>query len=107
MEQGPHRSTRDRHPGPEEEALGEHVDSLAGTTEVIHFLFLSFRDNYCIYENASWHLVPSLHVANRWGNSGNSDRLYLGGAPKSLQMDFANKCLSNQGYGFSNSHLWM
>ena len=53
MEQGPHRSTRDRHPGPEEEALGEHVDSLAGTTEVRHFLFLSFRDNYCIYENAN------------------------------------------------------
>ena len=25
-------------------------------------------------------------MANRWGNSGNSDRLYLGGAPKSLQM---------------------
>ena len=26
----------------------------------------------------SWHLVPSLH-ANRWGNSGNSDKLYFGG----------------------------
>ena len=26
----------------------------------------------------SWHLVPSLH-ANRWRNSGNSDRLYFGG----------------------------
>ena len=25
-------------------------------------------------------------MAHRWGNSGNSDRLYLGGAPKSLQM---------------------
>ena len=25
-------------------------------------------------------------MANRWGNSGNSGRLYLGGAPKSLQM---------------------
>ena len=25
-------------------------------------------------------------VANRWGNNGNSDRLYFGGAPKSLQM---------------------
>ena len=24
----------------------------------------------------SWHLVPSLH-ANRWGNNGNSDRLYF------------------------------
>ena len=26
----------------------------------------------------SWHLVPSL-TANRWGNNGNSDRLYFGG----------------------------
>ena len=26
-------------------------------------------------------------MANRWGNSGNSDRLYFGGAPKSLQME--------------------
>ena len=25
-------------------------------------------------------------MANRWGNSGNSVRLYLGGAPESLQM---------------------
>ena len=25
-------------------------------------------------------------MANRWGNSGNSERLYFGGAPKSLQM---------------------
>ena len=25
-------------------------------------------------------------MANRWGNSGNSDRLYLGRAPKLLQM---------------------
>ena len=27
-----------------------------------------------------------LFMANRWGNSGNSVRLYFGGAPKSLQM---------------------
>ena len=26
----------------------------------------------------SWYLVPSL-LANRWGNNGNSDRLYFGG----------------------------
>ena len=32
----------------------------------------------------SWHLVPSLH--GKWGNNGNSDRLYFFGAPKSLQM---------------------
>ena len=25
-------------------------------------------------------------MANRWGNDGNSDRLYFGGASKSLQM---------------------
>ena len=35
------------------------------------------------------HGIWSHHfVANRWGNSGNGDRLYFGrwGAPKSLQM---------------------
>ena len=31
--------------------------------------------------------IQSHHfMANRWGNSGNSDRLYFLGAPKSLQM---------------------
>ena len=28
-------------------------------------------------------------MANRWGNNGNSGRLYFGGAPKSLQMVIA------------------
>jgi len=28
-------------------------------------------------------------MANRWGNSGNSGRLYFWGAPKSLQMVIA------------------
>ena len=74
-------------------------------------------------------------MANRWGNSGNSDRLYCLGASKSLQMVtaamklkdtpwkksydkprqhikkerhcFANKGLSSQGYVFFNSHVWM
>ena len=75
-------------------------------------------------------------MANRWGNNGNSESLYFGGAPKSLQMvtaamklkascslkksydqpkqhikkqrhDFADKGLSSQSYGFSNSHVWM
>ena len=33
------------------------------------------------------HGIPSHHfMGNRWGSSGNSDRLYFGGAPKSLQM---------------------
>ena len=33
------------------------------------------------------HGIQSHHfMGNRWGNSGNSDRLYFGGAPKSLQM---------------------
>ena len=76
-------------------------------------------------------------MANRWGNSKNSERLYFfGGAPKSLQMVtaalklkdacslgesynqprqlvkkqrhyFANKGSSSQGYGFSSGHVWM
>ena len=68
-------------------------------------------------------------MANRWGNSRNSVRLYFGGAPKSLQMVtaamkwlsydqttehvrkqrhyFANKGLSSQSYGFSSNHVWM
>ena len=33
------------------------------------------------------HGIWSCHfMGNRWGNSGNSVRLYFGGAPKSLQM---------------------
>ena len=33
------------------------------------------------------HGIQSHHfMANRWGNNGNSDRLYSSGAPKSLQM---------------------
>ena len=33
------------------------------------------------------HGIWSHHfMANRWGNNGNNDRLYFGGAPKSLQM---------------------
>ena len=81
---------------------------------------------------ASW----SHHfMANWWGNSGNSDRLFFW-APKSLQMviaamklkdacsleenydqprqhikkqrhHFGNKGLSRQSYGFSSSHVWM
>ena len=36
------------------------------------------------------HGIWSHHfMGNRWGNSGNSVRLYLGGAPKSLQMVIA------------------
>ena len=74
-------------------------------------------------------------MGNRWGNSGNSVRLYFGGAPKSLQMViaamtlkdayslegydqprqhiqkqrhyFANKGPSSHGYGFSSGHVWM
>ena len=74
-------------------------------------------------------------MGNRWGNSGNSVRLYFLGAPKSLQMliaamkvkdtpwkesydqprqhikkqrhYFAKKGPSSQGYGFSSGHVWM
>ena len=74
-------------------------------------------------------------MANRWGNSENSDRLYFGGLQITADGDcsheikrrlllgrkvmtnldsilkirhyFANKGLSSQGYGFSSSHVWM
>ena len=75
-------------------------------------------------------------MANKWGNNGNSERLYFGGLPKSLQMVtavmkskdtcsleekllqarshikkqrhyFANKGPSSQSYGFSSSHVRM
>ena len=75
-------------------------------------------------------------MANRWGNSGNSDRILFEGTPKSLQMVtaamefkhtyslkksydqprqhikkqrhyFVNKGPSSQGYGFSSGHVWI
>ena len=74
-------------------------------------------------------------MANRWGNSGNSDGLYFGGSKITADGDcsheikrhlllgrkaminldnilksryyFANKGPSSQRYGFSSSHIWM
>ena len=40
-------------------------------------------------------------MGNRWGDSGNSIRLYFSGHY------FANKGLSSQGYGFSSGQVWM
>ena len=82
------------------------------------------------------HGIWSHHfMGNRWGNSGNSVRLYFGGAPKSLadgdcsheikrclllgrkvmtnldstfkSRDIANKGPSSQGCGFFSGHVWM
>ena len=39
-------------------------------------------------------------MANRWGNNGNSERLYFGGAPKSLQMVTAAMKLKDASLGF-------
>ena len=42
------------------------------------------------------HGIQSCHfMANRRGNNGNSDRLYFGGAPKSLQMVTATMILKD------------
>ena len=75
-------------------------------------------------------------MANRWGNNGNSERLYFGGSKitaddecsheikrrlllgrkamtnldsilKSGDITLPTKGLSSQSYGFSNSHVWM
>ena len=83
------------------------------------------------------HGICSHHfLANRWGNNGNSDKLYFLGAPKSPHVVtaamklktlapwkksydqprqhikkqrhyFANKGPSSQGYDFSIGHVWM
>ena len=79
---------------------------------------------------------PWYHLmGNRWGNSGNSVRLFLGGSKITADGDciheikrlapwkksndqprqrikkqrhyFANKVLSRQSYGFSSGHVWM
>ena len=90
-----------------------------------------------IQHSVNWdHGIWSHHfMANRWGNNGNSNRLYFGGTPNSLQMVtsamklrylllernldqprqhskkqrhyFANKGPSSHSYGFSSSHVWM
>ena len=80
-------------------------------------------------------LMPSHHfMGNRWGNSGNSVRLYFGGSKITANgdfsyeikrhlllgrkamtnldsllksRDFTNKGPSSQRYGFSSSHVWM
>ena len=50
-------------------------------------------------------------MANRWGNNGNSHRLYFGGAPKSLQMVTAamklkDGCsLEKKSYDQSRQHI--
>ena len=73
-------------------------------------------------------------MVNRWGNSGNSDRLFFGGSKITADgdcsheikrhlllgrkvmtslnnilksRDLANKGPSSQSYGFSSSHVWM
>ena len=73
-------------------------------------------------------------MGNRWGNSGNSGRLYFGGSKITADgncsheikrrlllgrkvmtnldsifksRDIANKGPSSQGYGFSSGHVWM
>ena len=37
-------------------------------------------------KNEDYSIWSHPFTANRWGNNGNSDRLYFGGTPKSLQM---------------------
>ena len=74
-------------------------------------------------------IIQSRHcLANRWGNNGNSDRLYFLGLQnhcrwwlqpwkksydkprqraKKQRHYFADKCPSSQSCGFSSSHVWM
>ena len=48
------------------------------------------------YSENEDHGIQSYHfMGNRWGNSGNSDRLYFGGTPESVQMMTAAIKLKN------------
>ena len=84
----------------------------------------------------SWHLVPYIFMANRWGKSGNSDRFYFLGLRnhcgqwlqpwnkkalvplkesydksrqhiKKHRHHFANKGSYSQKWSFSSSHVWL
>ena len=103
----------------------------------VHILLKPGLENFEPYFTSMWDECNQFHhfMANRWGNNGNSETLFLG-APKSLQMVtaamklkdacsleeklyqprqqikkqrhyFANKGPSSQSYGFSSSHVWM
>ena len=50
-----------------------------------------FKEGTMKYANkfpsySSWTIKSHVDMSNRWGNSGNSGRLYLFGSQKSLQM---------------------
>ena len=52
----------------------------------------------CNSQKTNIHGIWSHHfMANRWGNNGNSDRLYFLGLPKSLQMLTAAMKLKDAG----------
>ena len=46
-------------------------------------------------ENEDHGIWSHYFMANRWGNTGNSERLYFGGALKSLQMVIADMKLKD------------
>ena len=39
----------------------------------------------------SWHPVPSLHTANRWGNNGNSETLFFLGSKITADVDYSHE----------------
>ena len=55
-------------------------------------------------ENEDHGIWSHYFIGNRWGNSGNSVRLYFGGAPKSLQMVIA--AMKLKGVCSSDKKLW-
>ena len=89
----------------------------------------------CILSPCLFNLYAEYIMRNRWGNSGNSVRLYFGGSKITADSDcrheikrclllgrkvmtnrqnikkqrhyFVNKGPFSQGYGFSSGHVWM
>ena len=60
------------------------IEWFALETNRDHSVVFKIASKYCISDCFVDH--DGYSMANRLGNNGNSDRLYFGGAPKSLQM---------------------
>ena len=60
--------------------------TLIAESEELKRLLMKMKEKTQHSENKDHDIWSHHFLANRWGNNGISNRFYLGGAPKSLQM---------------------